>query len=301
MPKVRPTEPLADVNVLPRADGSTEIVACFMPQDPLGEGAEAVLAIDGSRSMSDMFGGGIFAAEPNYVQAVARKTGELLTGLTRSGAVTMLFWALGPGGSQVREIGTFDKAGCGNAEIDKPDNMGTGTQLLPVLKYICDKVNPNAGMTLGVVITDGILEDVDAYKQYSQQVGQEVADGRRNALKLVLIGVGSEVDEGQLEDLDDLFEGTPLKGKIDLYSSGIASSMKKEYEIRGAIFGELAREDKIIAPSGSILDSDGNVVKDCADGLPEKLRFVLPAGATAFTIHTPHGDVTQDITEGLAT
>ncbi len=297
MPKVRPTEPLADVNVLPQPDGSTQVVACFMPE--VGEGVEAVVAIDASRSMSDMFGGGVFSSQPNYVQAVARKTGKILCCFTHSGSVTLLLWALGPGGARIKEIGTFDDAGCERIEVEKPQMMGTGTQVLPVLKHVVDKLGAKAKMALGVVITDGVLEDHAAAKQYALQLGQEIADGRRGKVKFVLIGVGSEVDAGQLEELDNLFEGTPLQGKVDLFSSGIASTMKKEHEIVGAIIGELASEEKIVAPSGAVLDGKGGVVKNYADGLPERLRFTLPKGETAFTVHTPNGDVAQDISEGL--
>ena len=314
MAKVRPTKPLADVNVLPQADGSIEIVACFLPQNPLGEKAEAVLAIDGSRSMTEMFGvQGPFMSTPNFVQAVARKIGDILCGYTRSGKVTALYWAVGPGGSQVEEIGALDTAGLAAAEFEKPKNMGGGTQLLPVLRYICEQFDPpDAEMVFGVIITDGNMEDVglsdeqkakgmEDAKDYCMGVGQELADGKRKDVKLVLIGVGEEVDEGQMEDLDDMFEDTPLNDEgIDIWSHGLAASMRDDLDILGVLFGELVDPEEIIANSGSVMDNNGNVVAEYPDGLKAKLRFVLPKGATGFTIHTPQADVTQDITEGLS-
>ena len=46
------------------------------------------------------------------------------------------------------------------------------------------------------------------------QLGQQMASGQRLFLKLVLIGVGSAVDEAQMEELDDMFEGSNLRSKI---------------------------------------------------------------------------------------
>src|SRR5438034_81628 len=63
MPKIsRPTRPLADVNVLPRRDGSHEIVVCFMPDPDLLFGGEAnaraFLALDASASLKKLYGFG---------------------------------------------------------------------------------------------------------------------------------------------------------------------------------------------------------------------------------------------------
>ncbi len=306
MPHIaRPTRPLADVNVIPQKDGRIEVVACFMPQAPLGERAEAVLAIDGSFSMRKMFGRkDPFFNEPNYVEAVARKVGDILTGYTGSGQVSMSFWAVGPGGSQVQPIGTFDAAGCAAAEIPAPKNMGGDTQLLPVLKHICEKVSPKAeGMTFGVIITDGIFRDLDDAKKYCMQIGQEYVAGKRKQLKLVLIGVGDQVDEDQMLVLDDMFEGTPMEDDVDIWAHGLAASMKDEMDILGVLFGELVDPEEIIAASGTIVDDQGCPVTDekgrelnTRDGIKAKLRFFLSKGAKSFTIHVPQGDIVQDIT-----
>jgi hypothetical protein len=107
------------------------------------------------------------------------------------------------------------------------------------------------------------------------------------------------VDEGQLEELDDMFEGTDLEDKVDIWSHGIAAEMKDEADILGVLFGELASEDMTVADSGSVLDANGNEVASFPDGLPAKIRFTLPKGCTSFTVHTPRGDVSQDISQAL--
>jgi hypothetical protein len=303
----RPNKPLADVNVLPQKDGSNEIVACFMPDPDIvcgGEGeSRAIIALDASKSIKNMFGfGGAFGGNPNFVEMVARKLGGILCDITKNRKASMMYWALGPGGDQIKQVGEFDQAGCAAADISGQSlNWGTGTKLLPPLKYIIDTFAKGSDFTMGVIITDGIIEDEEDCMKYCMQVGKELAAGKRKELKLVLIGVGSDVDQDQLESFDDMFEDTDLEDDVDIWSHGIASHMKDEDDIIGVLFGELMSEDKEVASSGSILDASGNEIKSFSDGLPGKFRFILPKGETVFTVHTPNGEVTQDISEALGT
>lgn len=301
----RPNRPLADVNLLPQKDGSHEVVVCFMPdvESLVGEGdSRAVLALDASRSIKDQFGvGGVFDTKPNYVQGVARKLGEILCGVTRSGKVSMLYWAMGPGGAETEEIGEFDTAGCAKAAFAGPkkkNGWGTGTQMLPAIKYTIEQIGKDADLTFGVIVTDGIIEDEAACLSYCLKVGQEIASGKRKALKLVLIGVGAQVNEGQLQKFNDMFEETPLKGKVDIFASGVAADMQSEADIIAVVFGELMNEDVEVASSGRVL-AGGREVATFADGLKGKFRFVLPKGVTEFTVETPNGNVTQDVSEAL--
>ena len=148
---------------------------------------------------------------------------------------------------------------------------------------------------------DGIIKDEEDCMKYCMKVEKELAAGKRKDLKLVLIGVGEEVDEGQLERFDDMFEGTDLEDDVDIWSHGIAAHMRDESDIIGVLFGELMTEELIVAPSGSIIDANDNEVMSFPDGLPGKFRFVLPKGCASFTVHTPSADVTQDISEVLET
>lgn len=297
----RPNRPLADVNVIPQKDGSAEVIVCFMP-DPdilLGEKKEAraVLALDASRSIKKMFGlGGPFGGDPNYVELVARKLGDILCNVSRPSKVSMLYWAVGAGGDQIQPIGEFDEASCRSANVAGPKTWGTGTKMLPPLKHIIDGIASKADWTMGVIITDGIIEDEKDCMDYCMKVGKELAAGKRKEIKLVLVGVGEEVDEGQLERFDDMFEGSGID--VDLWSHGVASSMRDESDIIGVLFGELMTEELEIADSGSVSDGAGNEIQSF-EPMPGKFRFVLPKGATSFTVHTPRGDVTQDVSEAL--
>jgi hypothetical protein len=298
----RPEKPLADVNLLPQNDGSHEVVVCFMPDvDTLvGEGdVRAVLALDASKSIKDQFGTtGPFMSSPNYVQAVGRKLGEILTGVTRTGKCSMLYWAMGPGGAETEAIGEFDAAGCQTVALTGPkkkNGWGTGTQMLPAVRYVVERVGQAAEFTIGVMVTDGIIEDEAACVSYCLKLGEELASGKRKPLKLVLIGVGAQVNEEQLERFNNMFETTPLKGKVDVWGAAVAADMRDESDIVGALFGELMSEAHTVAASGRVT-AGGKELRKFANGLPGKFRFILPKGAKAFTVETPNGSVTQDVT-----
>jgi hypothetical protein len=301
----RPNKPLADVNVpSPNKNGSNEVVVCFMPDPDVlwGEAnSKAVLAIDASRSMKKMFGNvGPFGGDPNYVELVSRKIGEILCGITKDQTTSMLYWALGAGGGEAEEIGVFDQAACRSAKITGPKqgNWGTDTKILPPIKHIVENVFDKAEAVMGVIITDGIIIDEQDAIDYCMTLGKRlVAENKTDKFKLVLIGVGEEVDEGQLERFDDMFEGTDLEEDVDIWTHGIAASMQDESDILGVLFGELISEETMVADSGSVLDANGNEIKSFPDGLPGKFRFELPQGQTSFTVHTPRGEVTQDISE----
>jgi len=311
MPKItRPTKPLADVS-LPNPDknADNEVVICFQPDRNTIWGnpeanANAVLALDASRSIKRMFGTtGVFGGgEPNYVEMVSRKVGEILCDVTKKGDVSMLYWALGPGGENLEDIGSFERDECETCDISGPNSgaWGTGTKILPPIKKIVEEHFDVAEATMGVIVTDGIIEDEKEAMDYCLKLGKRLIDeGKTESFKLVLIGVGEEVDEGQLERFDDMFEDDDdFEGdEIDIWAHGVAAHMKDEADILDVLFGEMMSEDTIIADSGSVLDSSGNEIKSFSDGLPGKFRFVLPKGESSFTIHTPGGEVTQDVSE----
>jgi hypothetical protein len=300
----RPTRPLADVNVLPQRDGSHEIVACFMPDPVLlfGEAnSRAFLALDASASLRKMYGfGGPFGGDPNYMQAVARKLGQTLTAITKSGTVASLYWAVSPDGSKVEPIGEFDEAGWARAAIAGPrkEKWGKGTKLLPAIQYGTERVAASADWTMGVFITDGIIEDEKDSVNYCLRLGREMAANRRKPMKFVLIGIGEEPDEDQLQRFDDMFEDTGIE--YDLWSHGLVASMQDEDDILGVLYGELMTEETIIASRGSVVDGRGATLVNWTDGMPGKFRFVLPRGQTSFTIRTSNQSITQDISEALA-
>ncbi|MEZ6127170.1 MAG: hypothetical protein R3C59_00645 [Planctomycetaceae bacterium] len=307
-----PVRPLADVNVLGLEDGDYEVVVNILPtdiEDIVGEGElKTALAMDASRSMKPMFGGSSVFDEdpqPNLVQAVTRKLAGLITDMTQD-SIEIFYWALDKG-EGLEQVGTFDRSTVAKASISGPKKRrwGVGTHLLPTIRYFAETIDKGSDWTFGVIITDGLIQDEQACVDYCMKLGRRIAadveSGRRrdNSFKLVLIGVGAEVDQDQLERFDDMFEGTDLEESIDLWSHGVASSMQQESDIMNVLFGELASEAQIVAASAVILDAQGQELASFTDGLPGRFRFVLPNGNRSFTVKTPKSEVTQDISEAV--
>ena len=266
---------------------------------PQVEGAQTGIAIDGSNSMNSLFGASgavsslFSAATNNLVQPVARVMAEYLANFDSDGNTTVIYWACGVGGSELEELGDMNAAKARGFNFTPPKRPGTGTRLLPAIQYFTETKFPNAPWGIFVFITDGAIEDLDAVKDYSLQLGQQIAAGKRHFAKFVLIGLGPNVDEHQMEELDDLDCGglqDQHGDDIDLWDHKLASSMKKLEEI----FAEVVTKDTILAPSATITDSNTNPVRPIgrnsyADGLPALLEFTMPKGSTSFTITLPDG------------
>ncbi len=285
-------EPFGEVNVYPQNDGSKQIVATIL-MEAAKEGSQTGLAIDGSGSMRKAFGStgmvsAMFAsANPNYVKPVAQQMCSYLAEkVDADGSVDVIYWAAGPGGAQIEELGTLKAQDAAAFNFAGPKAWGTGTQLLPAIKYFVDKFAA-APWGLYIFITDGIVDDMAAVKDYSRKLAQDIDVGRRMPVKLVLIGMGAEVDEAQLAELDDL-----ATGDIDLWDHKMAAEMRNLAEI----FSEAVDENMRVADHGIVKDSYGNVVKNYADtGLPALLKFRLPPGATSFTLEVAGQVITQPV------
>lgn len=305
---LQPVEPFGEVNVYKQRNGSLQIVATIL-MEPDIEGACCGLALDASASMKKMYGanvpiGGLFAKAAgvvNVVEPVARTMAAYLARFSSTSKVNLLYWACSPDGSQVEVIGEVAEEEAQRLVIKGPRKLpwGRGTKLLPPVRYFVETVFRQAPWAIAVFVTDGVIEDLEAVKQYCLQFAREIAAGQRQFIEFVLIGVGEEVDEKQMEELDDMFEGSDLKdpkgNAIDLWDHKLAGEMRQVEEI----FAEVVSEDLIVAGHGRILDGRGRVVKDYADGLPALIRFALPANARSFTLALPEFQATQDISEAL--
>ncbi len=292
-------EPFGEVNVYPLPGGATRIVATIL-MEPQREGAQTGIALDGSGSMRKLYGqatgGGVVSSifkKPAVSNEVAPVAQQLCAYLARKidadGGTTCIYWSVGPDGKNIEVVGDLTASQAETFDFKGPSDFGTGTQLLPAVRYFVERFK-DAPWGFFIFITDGELFDLEAVKQYSTQLAREVAAGRRNPVKFVLIGLGAEVNERQLEDLDDLDTGTT----IDLWDHKLAAEMKQLQEI----FAEVVDRNARVADNGKILDPQGRVVKNYSDtGLPALLTFDLPAGTNYFTlevnghqIHQPTND-----------
>jgi len=304
----RPVDPFGEVNLHRLENGDLQIIATILMEPDL-EGARAGLALDASASMKAMYGhttlSPIFQKASgviNVVQPVARTMTAYLARFSTSGSAHLIYWACAPDGTQVEPLGDFTEAMADKLEVRGPRRFpwGRKTMLLPPVQYFAQTAFPDAPWAICVFVTDGVIDDLEAVKQFSWNLARDIADGRRAFVKLVLLGVGEEVDEAQMEELDDMFEGSGLcdpKGQpIDIWDHKLVSEMRSLAEI----FAEVVSENVILTEWGKVYDSREQLVHHYSDGLPALLRFTLPAGSTAFTLELPNATVTQDLSEGLA-
>ncbi|NET86186.1 MAG: VWA domain-containing protein, partial [Moorea sp. SIO1F2] len=134
-------------------------------------------------------------------------------------------------------------------------------------------------------------------KQYCLNYAQEISQGKKPFVKLFMLGVGEEIDQGQMDELDDLDTGCKDTAGVDIdfWDHQLASDMNQLEQV----FKELVSEDVIVVGSGRIVNQASQTCQEYADGVPALLKFTLPSGSTAFTLETPQGSFTQDISEAL--
>jgi hypothetical protein len=293
-------EPFGEVNVHPASAGKVRVVATIL-MEPSREGTQTGIALDGSGSMAPVYGVGqpvgflaaLFGKKPqttNEITPVAQRLCSYLAGkIDADGGTTCIYWATGPGGSEIEEVGDLTAEQAERHVFGPPKEFGTGTQLLPAVRYFVERFK-DAPWGFYVFITDGELHDLDDVKRYSTQLARDVAARKRRPVKFVLIGVGESINEGQMEELDDLDTGTD----VDLWDHKIASEMRVLQEI----FAEVVDRNARIADRARILDPQGRTIKDYSDtGLSAYLEFEAPAGAEYFTLEVNGNRIHQGLSD----
>lgn len=225
----------------------------------------------------------------NIVEQFGRQfIGYLAAELDADGGTTVIYWAGGADGSECEVVGDFTADECKSLAINGPKGMkfGNGTRLVPAVKYFVDRFR-DAKNGMYIFLTDGRLDDLEEVKSYSVMLAREIAAGRRYPVKFVLVGMGDEVDEAQMEALDDLDSGT----NVDLWDHKIAAEMRSTLEI----FAEVVSENQFVAASGVVYDSNNNIVKRFSDGLPSKIVFQLPPNSTHFELDVEGLRIRQSI------
>ncbi len=251
--------------------------------------------IDGSRvrvlspaAQQDAREKGHIRTTPNVVEPLARDfVGLLAERLDEDGGTTVIYWATGDG-TGVEVLGDFTAHECRRLKLTGPKQFGTGTRLLPAVKYFADRFR-DARKGIYVFLADGNLDDLDEVKQYTIEQCQAIEAGRRNFFKCVLVGIGDEIDEGPMEELDDLDSGTD----VDIWDHKIAREMRSLNDI----FAELVDDNTLVAPWAKLYDATGKLVKKFTTGLPAKVTIRLPAGSPYFELELPGGRTRQPLLE----
>ena len=221
--------------------------------------------------------------EVNYTENILQPlvqdfTAYLAGNIDGTGKTSLIYWGCGQG-HEVEALGDFDAADCQKLAIAGPATfrLGKTTKLLPAIAYFTKNPQYNqAQRGIYIFLTDGRIDDLEQVKIYTKELALEIAVGKRNYLKLILIGIGKDVDRYQLQELDDFDTGL----EIDIWDYKIASEMNNLTQI----FAEVVNENQIIAESGSIYDDQGNCVKSYANGLPAKVDFLMRGDSQWFEL-----------------
>src|SRR5437660_10868865 len=130
-------DPFGEVNVYPAAGGKVRVVATIL-MEPSREGTQTGIALDGSGSMSTLYGvgqsGGFLASlfgrsKPvNQVSPVAQKLCSYLArNIDADGGTTCIYWAVGPGGGEIEVVGDLTADEAERHTCGPPEDFGTGT------------------------------------------------------------------------------------------------------------------------------------------------------------------------------
>lgn len=271
------------------------IIATLL-HDPTVEGLDVALYMDGSASMEDEYGprGVLAKLAPvkNLVEPQMRWMLEYLANKDRDGILRVAYWATGDG-SQLEILGDLSGKEAQNYKFPGPQYYGKGTVLLPVLRdyiaHIRKEVDKGAKRGLAVIITDSQIHDAADVQAYAAQVAKEVSSGRLPRINFVLVGVGEQVDEEQMEEICH----GEYPGVGHLWCHRIADRMEEMAELVAV----LVDSTMTVAAGGTITDDKGKILKVYEARLPAVLEFDVPEGCTAFTLEVGGQKFTQPIPE----
>ncbi|MEW5848924.1 MAG: vWA domain-containing protein [Myxococcota bacterium] len=281
-------KPFSDVH---NRDGN---VTATLLHDPTVEGLDVALYMDGSASMEDEYGPrGVLAklgGVRNQVEPQMQWMLEYLATKDRDGVLRVAYWATGDG-SQLEVVGDLNGNQAKSYKFPGPRFYGKATVLLPVLRdyvqFIRQQVSKGARRGLAVIITDSQLHDAADVRAYSTQVAKEIAAGRLPRLNFILVGVGDQVDEKQMEEIcHDEYPGVG-----HLWCHRVADRMEEMAELVAV----LVDETMTVAAGGTIYDDKGKVLKVYESRLPAVLNFTVPKGCQSFTLEVGGQRFTQPL------
>lgn len=301
----RPVEPFSDLHV------EHGHVRATLLHDPTVEGLDVALYIDGSGSMHKAYenrvlrtGGGFFyelfgigdaptvKVLDNEVEPQARWILEYLASKDRNGQLRVAYWATG-NGDGIQKIGELTAANARGWKVPGAESPGQRTILTPALedfhRYFVAQVAAGARQGCCVIITDGVIHDAEQVKQWSRRTAQAIAQKRLPRVNFILVGVGSGVDEAQLEEIcHEEYEG------IDhLWCHRVAEEIKQVAELVAA----LVDETMSVADGGFVYDDKNNLIARYEGRLPAVLEFEVPEHCESFTLEVGGKRYTQPLPE----
>ncbi|WP_257453109.1 vWA domain-containing protein [Archangium lipolyticum] len=296
----KPVEPFSDLHV---EEGRVHAV---LLHDPTVEGLDMAIYMDASGSMKEEYEykqpsrtfmewlrGAPLKEASNQVEPQVQWMLEYLATKDRNGLLRVAYWACGSTGKDVEVIGELKGVDVKTYKFPGPKNLGGYTYLAPAMKdyvrYLREQVPKGARRGCAVFVTDGKLHDADDVKQFSAQVARDVASGKLPRVNFILVGVGDNIDEEQLEDI--AHEEFPGVGH--LWCHRIAAEITQVAELVAV----LVDETMTVAAGGTIYDDKGKVLKTYEGRLPAVLEFEVPEGTESFTLEVNGQRYTQPLPE----
>ena len=269
-------------------------VVVTLLHDPTIEGLDVALYMDGSASMEPTYGPrGVLAKlgpVKNLVEPQMRWMLDYLAQKDKDGLLRVAYWATGSG-SELEVLGDLEGRLAESYKFPGPRSYGKATVMLPVLRdyvaHLRSETAKGARRGLAVIVTDSQLSDPDDVRAYSQQVAREVTAGRLPPINFVLVGVGEQVDEEQMEAI--CHEEYPGIGH--LWCHRVADRMEEMAELVAV----LVDETMTVASGGVVYGEGTDVLKRYEARLPAVLEFDVPEGCRSFTLEVGGQRFTQPL------
>lgn len=292
----RPVEPFSDLHV------EHGHVRATLLHDPTVEGLDMAIYLDGSASMGDEYEYkqtyknvwkwflGKPDLLPNQVEPQAQWILEYLATKDRNGELRVAYWACGSG-KEIEYVGELQGKDVAQYKFPGPKRQGNATHLTPAIRdyisYLRKQAQLGCKRGCAVFITDGALHDAEDVKNYCRALASEISRGLLPRMSFILVGLGEQVDEEQMEDI--CHEEYPGIGH--LWCHRIA----EEIEQMAELVAVLVDESMTVAAGGTIYDDKGKVVKVYEARLPAVLEFDVPEGAKSFTLEVNGQRYTQPL------
>lgn len=271
--------------------------------DPTIEKLAAAFYMDGSDSMRQAgnygrggsFFGFTLGKQRNPVQEAMQIMVPYMAQKDADGVCRAAYWASGQKGQDIEVIGELNAEQAMQQEFRGPSQFGGGTYLLPAVRdfvaYIQDqRKTKDIKAAIAAIVTDGQLHDFDDLIAYTQELARAIMGGKFPPTNLVLVGVGTEIDEEQLEQLE---AATPEEytGR-DIWCHAEAESVDDLPEL----VAHLLDANIPAFWGGAILkDQNGRTIQAWEDMVPALIEFELPANATSFTLQVGKEHYTQSL------
>lgn len=225
----------------------------------------------------------------NEVEPQVRAMLQYLATKDRNGTLRVAYWACGDKGKSVERIGDLTSRDLASLRVSGPKEYGAGTHLTPALKdfveYIDDQARKGAKKGCGVFVTDGNISDKAALMKFSRQLAARIERKELVPLHLVLVGVGSQVNEEQLEEIGHI----EVPGAEHLWCHRVSEEMNQMAELVSG----LVDSTMTVASGGAVYDANEKLVRRYDKRLPAVLEFTLPRGHKRFTVEIDGRRYTQ--------